>query len=284
MIDDMGRCLPRSTKGHMLRRVITSVGLLVVGVPAILLGGIPYFLLISLFLGVAAWEYGMLFRAAQFHPPRPLLVIGVVATVATRAFFPNYSISVFTIFMLIAMTQHLIDYERGQDNAGIDFTISVTGLAYLGWIGAYLVDLRFVQNGAWWLMLILPTVWLVDTGAYSIGVAYGKHFMTPRLSPKKTWEGFWAGAISGMLCSTFFSYAYSVWGPLHVTLWQGALFGLAVGMLSPLGDLGESMLKRQAGIKDSGNLFPGHGGALDRIDSWLWAAVLGYYFVTWFAH
>ena len=67
-----------------------------------------------------------------------------------------------------------------------------------------------------------------------------------------------------------------------MSIWAGASFGLVVGLLTPLGDLGESMLKRQAGLKDSGNIFPGHGGAFDRIDSWLWGAVLGYYFITWF--
>jgi phosphatidate cytidylyltransferase len=80
----------------------------------------------------------------------------------------------------------------------------------------------------------------------------------------------------------FLAFAYSTWGPLHLSIWVGVLFGLVVGLLTPLGDLGESMLKRQAGLKDSGTIFPGHGGAFDRIDSWIWGAVLGYYFITWF--
>ena len=106
--------------------------------------------------------------------------------------------------------------------------------------------------------------------------------MSPRLSPKKTWEGFAGGALTAMLGGGFFAYAYSTWGPLQLPIWIGALFGLVVGLLTPLGDLGESMLKRQAGQKDSGTIFPGHGGAFDRIDSWLWGAVLGYYFIIWF--
>ncbi len=268
----------------MLRRAITSVGLLAVGIPAILLGSLPYFLLIAFFLGVAAWEYVTLFRATPNRPSRIVVVVGVLSTLIVRSYFPAYSIAVFTSFLLLAMGVHLVAYERGDEHAGLGFTVSVAGLAYLGWIGSYLVDLRFVEHGAWWLMLILPTVWLVDTGAYSLGAAYGKHRMTPRLSPKKTWEGFAAGAFTGMLAGGFFAYVYSTWGPLHVAAWQGALFGLAVGALTPLGDLGESMIKRQVGAKDSGTLFPGHGGSFDRIDSWLWAAVLGYYFILLVPH
>src|SRR5574341_1407633 len=106
--------------------------------------------------------------------------------------------------------------------------------------------------------------------------------MTPRLSPKKSWEGYWAGVFTGTLYGGFFAFAYSTWGPLHVSIWQGTLLGFVLSVMTILGDLGESLFKRQAGIKDSGNLFPGHGGAFDRIDTWIWAAVIGVYWIRWF--
>lgn len=282
----------------MLRRLVTSILLLVFGLPGLLFGGPLYFLVADFYLLIAAWEYVDLARASGVRPSRVLVVGGVLAITAARAFLPEASLPVFTALVLLAMSFHLIEYERGHERAALDFYASLGGLAYLGWAGAYLIDVRMqVPDGAWWIMLVLPVVWMVDTGAYSIGSRYGAHKMAPRLSPGKSWEGYWAGALSGALGGAFFMFAYSPWGPvslpflgivlqgqgpLHVPIWQAALFGLAVGLLTPLGDLGESMIKRQAGMKDSGNLFPGHGGAFDRIDSWIWGAVLGYFFIIWF--
>jgi len=267
----------------MLRRTITAIVLLVVGFPVLIYGGFPYFLFIGFLIVAAAWEYVDLFNAMEARPSRWLVVGGVTAIVAARYYLPDeYAVAIFTFITLALMAFHLIDYERGRDRAGLDFSVSVGGLAYVGWVGAYLLDLRQVADGGWWVMFVLPCVWFADSGAYLIGAAYGKHKMSPRLSPKKSWEGYIAGAFTALIGGGFLAYAYSTWGPLALPVWEGALFGLVVGLLTPLGDLGESMLKRQAGMKDSGNILPGHGGAFDRIDSWLWVAVLGYYFITWF--
>lgn len=266
----------------MLKRTITSLLLLAIGFPAVVFGGLPYFLLIGFFLIAAAWEYVGMFQAVELRPSRLVVVGGVLATLIARTFFPGFSSPVFTFSILLAMAFHLVEYERGRDQAALDFAASLSGLAYIGWVGAYLLDLRALPNGGWWFMFVLPVVWCVDTGAYMLGSQYGKHKMTPRLSPKKSWEGFWAGMFTGVLGGAFFAFVYSTWGPLSISIWQGAVFGLVIGLLTPLGDLGESMLKRLSGMKDSGNIIPGHGGAFDRIDSWLWAAVLGYYFITWF--
>ena len=266
----------------MSKRVITALSLLLVGFPALIWGGIPYFLFFGFLLVVSAWEYVNIFRATGLRPARWLVVVGVLALALARFFLPAAAVPVFTLMSLGMLAFHLVDYERGAEQAGLDFSISLGALAYIGWVGAYLLDIRLLPNGGWWVMFVLPCVWFADTGAYMLGAAYGKHRMAPRLSPKKSWEGFAGGVVSAMLGGAFFAYCYSTWGPLHLPIWQGVLFGLLVGLLTPLGDLGESMLKRQAGLKDSGNIFPGHGGAFDRIDSWLWGAVLGYYFITWF--
>jgi phosphatidate cytidylyltransferase len=268
----------------MRRRLITSLGLALIGLPAIIFGGIFYFLLMGTFLVGAAWEYVQLFRAVKFEPQVYITVGGVTLITIARMFFPQYALPAFEATILVALAYHLIAYERGRDQAALDFAITIAGLTYIGWIGSYLFDLRNLPEGGWWFMLVMPSVWLADSGAYSIGRAYGKHKMAPRLSPKKSWEGYAASIFTGMLAGAFFVYVYSRYGNLagDITVFQGAMLGLLMGMLPPLGDLGESMIKRQSGIKDSSDIIPGHGGFFDRIDSWLWGAVIGYYFLIWF--
>lgn len=270
----------------MLRRTLTVLGIAVVGVPAIVYGGWFYYLFIGAFLVGGAWEYVRLYRAVQVEPNEMVTVGGVLVVATARFFFEEAAIPLFVLSVLLAMTLHLIAFERGRTQAGVDFAVTVTGIAYLGWLGSYLLDLRQLPQGGWWLMLVLPIVWGGDTGAYSIGAVYGKHKMTPRLSPKKSWEGYFAGLFTSILVGAFFSYAFSALGhqPLAgmINLLQGAFLGLVIGALAPLGDLGESMLKRQGGLKDSSNVFPGHGGFFDRIDSWIWGAALGYFVIQFF--
>jgi phosphatidate cytidylyltransferase len=184
--------------------------------------------------------------------------------------------------ILACMAWHLLDYEKGRDRAASDFAVTTAGIVYLGWIGAYLVTLRTMPDGLWWLLIVLPTIWLADMAAYFIGIRFGKHRLSPRLSPKKSWEGYWAGVIFGTLSAVGLTFIWHTFGGPAVAWWQAIALGLILSTLTTLGDLGESMIKRQAGVKDSSNIFPGHGGVLDRIDSWLWGAALGYLIITWF--
>ena len=270
----------------MLRRTLTALALGAVALPAIIFGGWFYFLLIAVFLGGGTWEYVRLYKAVQIEPNEIVTIGGVLLIATARFFFEEAAVPLFVLSVLVAMTVHLIAFERGRDQAGLDFAVTVAGIVYLGWLGSYLLDLRQLPQGAWWWMIVLPCVWGCDTGAFSIGAAYGRHKMTPRLSPKKSWEGYVAGVFTAVLVGAFFSYAFASLGhhPLGglITPFQGAFLGLIIGTLTPLGDLGESMLKRQSGLKDSSNVFPGHGGFLDRIDSWIWGAALGYFFIHFF--
>ena len=268
----------------MRKRLNTTLILAAIGLPAILLGGIFYYLLMGGFLIGAVWEYVQLFRVVEFKPQVHITVGGVVLVTAMRAFFPAYAQPAFAISILLAMTYHLVAYERGRDQSALDFCITIGGITYIGWIGSYLFDLRNLPQGGWWFFLVMFCVWLSDSGAYSIGRAYGNHKMSPRLSPKKSWEGYIASAFTGMISGGLYAYVFTTYGNLvsNISVWQGALLGLILGSITPLGDLGESMIKRQSGIKDSSDIIPGHGGFFDRIDSWLWGAVIGYYFLIWF--
>ena len=268
----------------MRRRLITALGLAFIGLPAIILGGIFYYLLMGTFLIGAAWEYVHMFRAVKFEPQIHITVGGVALVTLSRMFLPEFAMPVFAATILVALTYHLIAYERGREQAALDFCITVGGVVYIGWVGSYLFDLRNLPQGGWWFMLVMFCVWLGDSGAYSIGRAYGRHKMAPRLSPKKSWEGYIASVFTGLFAGGFYVYVYTTFGSLHsdITIWQGALLGLLLGALPTLGDLGESMFKRQSGLKDSSDVIPGHGGFFDRVDSWIWGAAIGYYFLIWF--
>ena len=122
--------------------------------------------------------------------------------------------------------------------------------------------------GAWWLLFVLLLVWGADSGAYMFGKMFGKHKLAPKVSPGKTWEGFLGGLVSSALIALLFATL----APLTVSTGTLVICAVIATLASVLGDLTESMFKREAGIKDSGNLIPGHGGMLDRIDS-LTAAV-----------
>jgi len=301
----MGAFPKRSCTKSMAKRTITTLALLVVVLPLILFSSLGFFIVISFFIVMASWEYAQMFRAVNTEPSNWILVGGTLLLLVVRSIpymggiLPAGFISLtgpiaeatLALLVLIAMVAHLYAYERGRDQAALDFVVTVGGLVYLGWVGAYLIDLRNLPNGSWWLMLVLPCVWLADTGAYVLGSKFGKHKMTPRLSPKKSWEGFWAGVFTGTLGGAFFAWAYnidtsvfghSLVGPLTVAPWEGALLGFVLSVLTVFGDLGESMFKRQGGIKDSGHIIPGHGGTFDRIDSWLWAGVIGVIWIRMF--
>ncbi|MCU5771306.1 phosphatidate cytidylyltransferase [Erwiniaceae bacterium BAC15a-03b] len=122
--------------------------------------------------------------------------------------------------------------------------------------------------GAWWLLYVMLLVWGADSGAYMFGRLFGKHKLAPKVSPGKTWEGFFGG----LLTSALISWLFGLWAPLTIEPVTLLACSIVAALASVLGDLTESMFKREAGIKDSGNLIPGHGGILDRIDS-LTAAV-----------
>jgi phosphatidate cytidylyltransferase len=270
----------------MLRqRVLVTAVLLPIGLALIYLGGIPFLLFITLFLSLAAWEYARLFQKGGYLPAKVLVVLGTIAITLGRGLDGFESAHwILGFFVLVSMVFHLVAYERGRDQAGTDFAITLSGPLYIGWLGAYLVSLRALPDGMAWFLVALPSIWAADSGAYFYGRKFGRHKLSPRLSPKKSWEGYIAGVISGTLIGLAFAAIASSQLPPSAGFapLRGAILGFVLALITPLGDLGESMIKRQVGVKDSSKLFPGHGGAFDRIDSWIWGAILSYYIITWF--
>ncbi len=266
----------------LAKRVLVAAILLPIGLAAIWLGGWYLAVLVALFMGAAAWEYVNLFKLGGLQPGLILVVGGTLLLLVGRQVNGFSSAGwMITLIVLLSMTYHLVTYERGRDQAGTDFAVSLAGVFYIGWLGAYFISLRSLPQGQWWVLVVLAGVMLADSGAYFIGRRFGRHKLSPRLSPKKTWEGYFGGILVGVPLTTLLAYLFSLAaGPAAgITPLRGALIGLVMAVIPTLGDLGESMIKRQVGVKDSGNILPGHGGAFDRIDAWLWAVAIGYYLV-----
>ena len=267
-----------------LKRTLVVVILLPIGLAIIVLGGWVYSAAITAILAIAAYEYVKLFNAGGWKPSGVLVLAATLAFAIQRASMGFQAADItLSLFVLLALAYHLVDYERGREQAGTDFAVTLSGALYVGWIGAFLISLRMLPDGLWWILIILPAVWLADSGAYLVGRSFGRHKMTPRLSPKKSWEGYLAGILVSVPGTALLAWLLGNWTGTAslITPGRAALLALVLSSLTILGDLGESMIKRQVGVKDSGNLLPGHGGVFDRIDSWLWGAVLGYYLITW---
>ncbi|MBI4303094.1 MAG: phosphatidate cytidylyltransferase [Chloroflexi bacterium] len=156
---------------------------------------------------------------------------------------------------------------------------TMAGILYLGWLLGYLVALRDLDNGRNWVFLALFATFASDTAAFVVGKSLGRHHLAPHISPAKTWEGSVGGVLGAIIASLFFILPT----PLQLGLSWGAavLLGLIVSVFGQLGDLAESVFKRNMGVKDSGNLIPGHGGVLDRTDSIVFAGIVVYYYVVW---
>jgi phosphatidate cytidylyltransferase len=152
----------------------------------------------------------------------------------------------------------------------------VAGILLLGWMSGHFFLLRGLDTAeaAWWTILVMVSTWVADSAAYVFGTRLGHRKLAPRLSPGKTVEGYAAGVIFGTLATLGLAYA------LDLSLTVALLLGLLISIVSPGGDLVISLLKREAGVKDSGRMLPGHGGALDRMDSLLWSVTMSYYVIS----
>lgn len=163
------------------------------------------------------------------------------------------------------------DYRR-------DVSASVLIALYVPLLAGFAVLLAHPSDGAGRVLAFVGTVVCSDTGGYASGVLFGRHPLAPRVSKAKTWEGF-----TGSVLACCIAGSLLVALTFHHPWWKGALFGAAIALTATLGDLGESMIKRDLGIKDMGRLLPGHGGIMDRLDSLLPCAAVAYLMLSWIA-
>lgn len=265
----------------MLRtRVLTAAVLIPVAIGLIYVGGLPFLALIGLLLSLAKVEFCRLMVQGGFRPTL-IFGLGVVWLLLLDAQFPELGL-LEPGLVLILLASLVWQMYRRQGSPVANWALTITGGLYLGMCGASIIRLRSLDDGRWWMLIVLCTVISADSAAYFVGRAWGRHKMAPTLSPGKTWEGYVSGIVVAGLLPMLLVLWWRVAGGTDVSILHGLILGLLIGTLSPLGDLAVSMIKRQVGAKDSGRILPGHGGALDRLDSVLWAGVISHYYVLWF--
>ncbi|MEI7769594.1 MAG: phosphatidate cytidylyltransferase [Chloroflexales bacterium] len=248
-------------------------------------------ILVGICVALAVFELDGIMRQGGYAPRLWVALLIGLALCAAPALEPvvpfNLGGAIIGASLIGSLAYELIPGDRSDSIES--WALTFGGAYYVGGLLSYFILIGRIDtplHGGWlaalhippgtsWILLVLAVTWLQDTAAYFVGRALGHHKMAPILSPKKSWEGavggFTASVLSAML-------AVAILG-LPIGYAAAALIGAAAGVVGPLGDLVESLIKRQIGIKDSGRLIPGHGGILDRIDSLLFTAPVIYYLV-----
>jgi len=218
---------------------------------------------------VAVWELSTALRAGRFHPPLVPLLVG--ALVMEGLAWSRGPTGLVVGFLLTALA--VVLWRLGHGPAGYlgDASSGVLVALYVPLLAGFAVLLLVPDDGAVRVVAFIATVIASDVGGYAAGVLFGRHPMAPTISPKKSWEGFAGSVVACMLVATPI-IGLGLDGPW----WGGAVFGAALALSATVGDLGESLIKRDLGIKDMGNLLPGHGGIMDRLDSLLPSAAVAY--------
>ncbi|MFI7435126.1 phosphatidate cytidylyltransferase [Micromonospora haikouensis] len=232
---------------------------------------LPAFLLVlATAIAIGSWEMARAVRRSGAHPPLVPLIAGGVLTVGLAWFAgPDALCLGLLVTVLGTMIWRLGD---GPGDYQRDLTAATLIAVYVPFLGGFAAMLAAAPgDGHLRVLVTLVAVVLSDTGGYAAGANLGKHPMAPSISPKKSWEGF-AGSVTAAAAGS----ALLIWLLFDVAPWWGALFGVAVSCAAVLGDLAESMIKRDLGVKDMSTLLPGHGGLMDRLDSILFAVPTAY--------
>ena len=274
-----------------LTRLVTGtvMGFTVLGL--IFYGGLPLFLLTLLVIYFATKEYVLILRHKGFYPSIKVILFAD-AFFALLAYLNKFNMLSFavTISSIVAFIWVLF---KGRQPYIANVATTILGFIYSGLFPLYLIFIRDIgtqpvyqylikmpsqQEGLWYLVLLFFCVLFTDTGCYYFGTKYGKHKIAPVISPNKTIEG----AIGGSLCAIIGAIAIGYF--INIDWYHGLIIGILIATFAQVGDLCESLIKRDAGVKDSGNTLPGHGGFLDRTDSYVFTLPILYYYFQYFVY
>jgi phosphatidate cytidylyltransferase len=253
-----------------------------VGIPVVLacvwLGGWWGFAACALIAVLGAYEVERMMLHEGYHPLIGIsLALSLLFLIAAMLPLQRPLLLEAGLALALLVTFPMLFFRKKLEGAMVDWSLTLAIAIYLGWPLSLIPLLRGYQigfsSGLWWLLTLLVGVWGFDTGAFFAGHFFGRHKLAPSISPGKTWEGVIGGLVFSVAAALLFTVR-----PLGVSWYLAILLGLLVGVAATLGDLAESLIKRQTHVKDSGMIMPGHGGILDRIDSLLFAVIVVYFF------
>jgi len=243
---------------------VASAGVMIPAVGAAAwFGGWPYLVLVAIAVALLAIEWGGM--SAPVSPTRVAAAVAAGVLVAVFLGYRGHYLWAWGSIAMMAVAAAVI--ARGVAERPAD---AAFGVLYLAPAALCLVWLRDTNQGAWWTMMLFATTWAADIGAFAVGSALKGPKLWPKFSPNKTWSGFVGGLLAAMLAGSLMAALPY----FNLNIYAAAAIGLAVGLATMAGDLWESALKRRFGVKDSGDLIPGHGGLLDRVDGLMFAVVV----------
>ncbi|MCF8259898.1 MAG: phosphatidate cytidylyltransferase [Melioribacteraceae bacterium] len=246
-----------------------------------LYGGIP-FLVFGVLIGILAYSEFDNFLIAKEIATNKIFPFTAVLLLITNTYFDFIDLGNLILVIIILLT--IVELFRKENGYLSRVGGQLLGILYIGLFSGALIELReffsfteyFYYQGAYLLIGIMSTIWICDSAAYFLGLAFGKHKIFPRVSPKKSWEGSIAGlvfSIIAMLSAKALILDFIGWD-------QALIISLIIGIMGQVGDFVESIMKRDAEVKDSSALLPGHGGVLDRLDSLLFTAPIIYLYLS----
>ncbi|HRP01869.1 MAG TPA: phosphatidate cytidylyltransferase [Candidatus Kapabacteria bacterium] len=254
------------------------VAVALIGIPLLLYviysGSIPFFIAIIIISTISLWEF---YEIARNKGTQPLTILGLLVNIISLTLLYLHSIN-FNItqyylitFLLFIICAFLFQLFRKENNSISNISITIGGLIYINLMFASLYMLREFHlffgkviefNPMLLVYSFIISIWVCDSAAYFVGSKFGKNKLMPSISPKKSWEGAVAGFIGSVLSMLIFNLITNNFSIIH-----SLVIGVLVGTAGQIGDLSESQIKRDANVKDSSNILPGHGGFLDRFDS-----------------
>ncbi len=256
-------------------RILVAIPGVAVILAAVYFGG-PVFAAFALLVALGALHEFFALAAVPRHLQWAGYVTAILAVVLAWAASPPERALLLALGAGLVMSA-LAALTMGQrDVITSRVALTLMGALYVALPAGVLVLTRDLPDGAGAIVNLLVGVWVFDTASYFAGRLWGRRKIAPRTSPNKTWEGF-AGGLIGGTAAVWFAGLYMDW----LSWWQSIVIGLAICLAAYVGDLFESMIKRDAGVKDSGTILGGHGGVLDRFDSLLFASLAGYFLTTW---